>query len=201
MELVYPITDRAKLDAMADYLFRTNTRDYVLFELGINIGLRVTDFTQQKVGFYRQASQKGYIDMTPEKTKKFNKKVHIPINEDMRELIDSYIKDMDDNDWMFPSRKSINGEHTPITRQHIHRILNEAARAVGINDNIGCHSMRKTFGYWHYYYNKDIRLLMDLFNHSDPEVTLRYIGVTDEKKKESMNTMSLGLRKLDNNKN
>ena len=76
MELVYPITDRAKLDAMADYLFKTNTRDYVLFELGINIGLRVTDFTQQKVGFYRQASQKGYIDMTPEKTKKFNKKVN-----------------------------------------------------------------------------------------------------------------------------
>lgn len=192
MELVYPITDRHKLDAMADYLYNKSLRDYIMFEIGINIGIRVTDFTQQKVQFYREACEKGFVEMVPKKTAKYNKKVVVPINKDLNKLIQEYIKDKDDTDWMFPSRK----KGYSITREQVYRILNEAAAAVGIIDNIGCHSMRKTFGYWHYYYNHDIRLLMDIFNHSSEEVTLRYIGVSEEKKRESMECMNLGVREI-----
>lgn len=192
MELVYPITDRHKLDAMADYLYNKSLRYYIMFEIGINIGIRVTDFTQQKVQFYREACEKGFVEMVPKKTAKYNKKVVVPINKDLNKLIQEYIKDKDDTDWMFPSRK----KGYSITREQVYRILNEAAAAVGITDNIGCHSMRKTFGYWHYYYNHDIRLLMDIFNHSSEEVTLRYIGVSEEKKRESMECMNLGVREI-----
>lgn len=192
MELVYSITDRHKLDAMADYLYNKSLRDYIMFEIGINIGIRVTDFTQQKVQFYREACEKGFVEMVPKKTAKYNKKVVVPINKDLNKLIQEYIKDKDDTDWMFPSRK----KGYSITREQVYRILNEAAAAVGITDNIGCHSMRKTFGYWHYYYNHDIRLLMDIFNHSSEEVTLRYIGVSEEKKRESMECMNLGVREI-----
>lgn len=192
MKLVYPITDRHKLDAMADYLYNKSLRDYIMFEIGINIGIRVTDFTQQKVQFYREACEKGFVEMVPKKTAKYNKKVVVPINKDLNKLIQEYIKDKDDTDWMFPSRK----KGYSITREQVYRILNEAATAVGITDNIGCHSMRKTFGYWHYYYNHDIRLLMDIFNHSSEEVTLRYIGVSEEKKRESMECMNLGVREI-----
>lgn len=192
MELVYPITDRHKLDAMADYLYNKSLRDYIMFEIGISIGIRVTDFTQQKVQFYREACEKGFVEMVPKKTAKYNKKVVVPINKDLNKLIQEYIKDKDDTDWMFPSRK----KGYSITREQVYRILNEAAAAVGITDNIGCHSMRKTFGYWHYYYNHDIRLLMDIFNHSSEEVTLRYIGVSEEKKRESMECMNLGVREI-----
>lgn len=192
MELVYPITDRHKLDAMADYLYNKSLRDYIMFEIGINIGIRVTDFTQQRVQFYREACEKGFVEMVPKKTARYNKKVVVPINKDLNKLIQEYIKDKDDTDWMFPSRK----KGYSITREQVYRILNEAAAAVGITDNIGCHSMRKTFGYWHYYYNHDIRLLMDIFNHSSEEVTLRYIGVSEEKKRESMECMNLGVREI-----
>lgn len=196
MELVEPIMDRDKLDAMADYLYNKNKRDYVMFEIGINLGIRVTDFTKQKVYFYRQACEKGYIDFTPSKTKRYGKKVHLPISEDMNALIRSYIKDKDDNEWMFPSRKTLNGEQISITRQQVTRILDEAAREVGIKENIGAHSMRKTFGYWHYKYNNDIRMLMEIFNHSSEAVTLRYIGVSNEEKKKSMECMNLGVREI-----
>ena len=196
MELVEPIMDRDKLDAMADYLYNKNKRDYVMFEIGINLGIRVTDFTKQKVYFYRQACEKGYIDFTPSKTKRYGKKVHLPISEDMNVLIRSYIKDKDDNEWMFPSRKTLNGEQISITRQQVTRILDEAAREVGIKENIGAHSMRKTFGYWHYKYNNDIRMLMEIFNHSSEAVTLRYIGVSNEEKKKSMECMNLGVREI-----
>ena len=196
MELVEPIMDRDKLDAMADYLYNKNKRDYVMFEIGINLGIRVTDFTKQRVYFYRQACEKGYIDFTPSKTKRYGKKVHLPISEDMNVLIRSYIKNKDDNEWMFPSRKTLNGEQISITRQQVTRILDEAAREVGIKENIGAHSMRKTFGYWHYKYNNDIRMLMEIFNHSSEAVTLRYIGVSNEEKKKSMECMNLGVREI-----
>ena len=43
--------------------------------------------------------------------------------------------------------------------------------------NIGTHSFRKTFGYHFYKDNKDVVTLMKLFNHHDPSITLRYIGI------------------------
>ena len=192
MELTHPITDRNKIDAMADYLYNKNIRDYVLFEIGINLGLRVTDFTKQKVGFYRNAVEQGFIDFEPSKTKRYHKKVRIPISDEMKSLISSYIHERDDNDFMFPSRKG----GTAITRQQIYNILTEAANSVGIKENIACHGMRKTFGYWHYKYNNDIRMLMDIFNHTSEQVTLRYIGVTEEEKKDSMKNMNMGVRQI-----
>ena len=54
-----------------------------------------------------------------------------------------------------------------------------AAEFVGL-DEIGCHTLRKTFGYHYYQKTKDIALLMYLFNHSKAEITLRYIGITDD---------------------
>lgn len=189
MELTHPITSQEQLNKMASYLYNKSMRDYVLFEVGINLGIRVTDFTQQQVGFYRKACELGYIQMIPSKTSKYKKVIKVYLSDELNKLVSDYIKDRDDTEWMFASKKG----GTAITRQHIHRILTEAAKHAGIQESIGCHGMRKTFGYWHYYYNNDIRLLMEIFNHSNEEVTLRYIGVTDERKKQSMEKMSMGI--------
>ena len=51
---------------------------------------------------------------------------------------------------------------------------------VDMPDGIGTHTMRKTFGYWFYKQTKDVAKLQSLLNHSHPEITLRYIGITDE---------------------
>ena len=40
--------------------------------------------------------------------------------------------------------------------------------------------MRKTFGYHHYQKFKDIAMLQKIFNHSTPQVTLRYIGIDQD---------------------
>ena len=197
MSRVEPIMNKEQLDKMADYLYNKNIRDYILFELGINLGIRVTDFTHQTVGFYRNACKLGYVELMPEKTARYGKMIRVPISSEINNLITKFISNRDDNEWMFESRNmDSNGKHLPLSRYQIYLNLNEAARAVGIEYNIGCHSMRKTFGYWHYYYNKDIRMLMEIFNHSSEDVTLRYIGVSDENKKKSMEYMNLGVRDI-----
>lgn len=55
-----------------------------------------------------------------------------------------------------------------------------------IEDGIGTHTMRKTFGYWYYKQSKDIATLQSILNHSHPEITLRYIGITDEEIENSL---------------
>ena len=200
--LVEPITDLSKINEMANILRsqKNGERNYLLFIIGINTGLRISDYCQMKVGQWREICERGYIILVPSKTdkRKLNedgvlvgkyKKVRIDISDSLKKCIEDYIADKDDSEYMFPSRKG----GTPIKRQTVWLILNDAAKEAGITENIGCHSMRKTFGYWHYQQNHDIRLLMEIFQHSSEEVTLRYIGINAEKMKNSMKNMSLGI--------
>jgi len=44
-------------------------------------------------------------------------------------------------------------------------ILKSAARQIGLRE-FGCHSTRKTFGYYFYQKYKDVAMLQRIFNHS-----------------------------------
>jgi integrase len=79
---------------------------------------------------------------------------------------------------LIASRK---GKNQPITRVQAYRILNDTAAWLNLSE-IGTHTMRKTFGYWHYKQHKDIAILQDIFNHSAPSITLKYIGITQDAK-------------------
>jgi dihydrofolate reductase len=47
-------------------------------------------------------------------------------------------------------------------------------------EKIGCHTMRKTFGYHYYQKFKDAVTLMEIFGHADISITLRYIGINQD---------------------
>ena len=94
---------------------------------------------------------------------------------------------MEDEDFLIQSRK---GDNQPISRVQAYRVLNETAKQIGL-DEIGTHTMRKTFGYHHYQTNKDIAILQEIFNHSAPSITLRYIGITDDMKDQSLKGFDL----------
>lgn len=57
--------------------------------------------------------------------------------------------------------------------------------------SIGTHTLIKTFGYWHYKKFKDVALLQELLNHSTPDVTLRYIGITQDTMDKTMDSFGL----------
>ncbi|MCB2294485.1 tyrosine-type recombinase/integrase [Clostridium algoriphilum] len=57
---------------------------------------------------------------------------------------------------------------------------------------MGTHTLRKTFGYHAYQNGSSLELLMDIFNHSSKAQTLRYIGITEEQKKEVYLQSNLG---------
>jgi integrase len=91
-----------------------------------------------------------------------------------------------DNSPLFESQK----QHR-LDRSQVYRVLNEACSATGVNANIGTHTMRKTFGYHHYKQFKDVAMLQMIFNHSSPNITLRYIGIDQDEIDESYNAFEL----------
>lgn len=170
MKEVQPIRDKNKIEEMKSELLKKGLRDYTLFIIGINTGLRISDLLDLKV---EDVKNKSHIILTEQKTGK-NKR--FMINRQLREDIDKYINNMGSNEYLFQSQK---GKNKPISRVQAYRILNNAASKIGL-DEIGTHTLRKTFGYWHYKQYKDVALLQELFNHSAPSVTLRYIGINQD---------------------
>lgn len=181
MELVQPIRDKELLEAMKRELLRMGYRDYMLFVLGINTGLRISDILKLKVSDVKELS---YIKMHEQKTGKF-KRIKIS---GIADEIEKYITSMDDDTYLFKSQK---GDNSPISRVQAYRILNKAAIRVGINGEIGTHTLRKTFGYHMYMKTKDVALLQELFNHSSPSVTLRYIGINQDRLDQAMDDFRL----------
>lgn len=53
-------------------------------------------------------------------------------------------------------------------------------------------TMRKAFGYHAYKNGVSLELLMDIFNHSTPSMTLRYIEITEQQKQQVYLQSNLG---------
>jgi integrase len=67
-----------------------------------------------------------------------------------------------------------------ISRVQAWRIIRAAAEAVGAVGRVGCHSLRKTFGYFAWKAGVLPVMLMDIYNHSSFEITRRYLGISQE---------------------
>jgi integrase len=148
MEFVQPIRNLAQLDGMKNYLKLRSNRNWFMFIMGINVGLRIGDLLPLQVKHVRN---KTHIVIRESKTKKSKR---FPINEDLRQLVIDYTKEMKDDVYLFKSRKTDKN----IDRVQAYRILNAAAAEVGLCE-IGTHTLRKTFGYHFYKRYKDVALL------------------------------------------
>jgi len=171
MNEVDAIKDKKQIEKMKKAL-NGNKRDLLLFIMGINVGLRISDLIKLTVGDVLKQT----LTIKEDKTDKTRT---IEINDATRKAIDEYLntRDYKENEFLFKSRK---GENKAIGRVEAWQILNDAADRAKLNINIGTHTLRKTFGYWAYKQGIDITLLQQIFNHSTPKITLRYIGITQD---------------------
>ncbi|MFB5284875.1 site-specific integrase [Peribacillus sp. Hz7] len=179
MQTVQPIKDREKIEAIKKILRASTLRNELLFVLGINTGLRISDILALKISDV--LTKKGVVDRLDLREKKTKKKRIIALNKKTCRLIQRYLETersvARQDEPLFLSQK---GTRRPISRQHAYDILNEAARSVGITERIGTHSLRKTFGYFAYKQGIDLAMIQKLLNHSSQTETLRYIGITQE---------------------
>lgn len=178
MNLVEPIRDLNKIEEMKKVLLEQGKgkRNYLIFKVGINIGLRISDIIKLKVSDIRYENGTMRDDITIIE-KKTNKKKVFRFNAELKDELDNYTKNMKQFEYVFKSR---NGVNQPLTRVQVYRFLNEAAKLTKIEHAFGTHSLRKTMGYFFYLKYKDVATLQTIFNHSSPSITLRYIGISQD---------------------
>lgn len=200
-QTVFPIKNRNQLESMASWLRNNVDRKYLLgFILGINLGLRANELLGLKCsdiffpdGTIRHISG-NYTDTTDRISifqEKVNKRRDLYLNESCVRAIQWYYGDTVtpySDEYIFSSRE---GGHIKVDT--FRKVLKKAAKACGIKQNIGTHTLRKTFGYFHYQSNHDIVFLQRLFGHSSALITMRYIGIADEEEKRSYHNVSIDL--------
>jgi len=115
-------SDKSKIEEMKRALLDSGYRDYMLFVLGINTGLRISDLLQLQVADVKDKTHVTITEGKTDKTKRFF------INPQLREEIANYVQGMDDGDFLFQSQK---GENRPISRVQAYRILEQGSAGSG----------------------------------------------------------------------
>lgn len=169
MTTVEPIRNKKDIKKVENVLSQQSKRNLLLFVLGTNCGLRISDLLSLNIGDVRN---KTHIQIVEKKTGKFKK---FPINDRLKPMIEEFVKGKRDNEPLF---KSHWGKR--LDRVTAYYLIRDACEKAGLQERIGTHSMRKTFGYHHYQQFKDVVILQKIFNHSSPQITLRYIGIEQD---------------------
>lgn len=184
MKVVEPIRDKEMLCRCLDIARRHDESQNasaslsweLLLYLGFNTGLRVSDLVKLRV---RDVQGQTYLRTTAKKT---GKDVRQPIPEKARGTIRRLVAGRNPNEWLFQSTQMdrYSGGVRHITRQRAYQIINGIARKAGIKDRIGCHTLRKTFGYHHYKQFGDLVTLQRILGHDNRRDTLVYIGIQQD---------------------
>lgn len=174
MATVEPIRNLEHLKKLENYMAKNSQRNLILLNIGTNCGLRISDIVALNVS---DVKNKTHIQIIEKKTGKFKK---IPINAKLKPMFEEFTKGKESDDALFKSRFG-----NRMDRYTAYRILKSACKSVGLQEKVGTHTMRKTFGYHHYKKYKDVAMLQKIFNHSSPQITLRYIGIEQDQIDES----------------
>ena len=180
MRTVQPIRDIKKIKAIKGNLKKRNPRDFLLFTLGINTGLRISDILRLKVEDVKDQTGeiKEYLDLNEKKTKKQRL---IYLNDEVRNALEYYFDKTGIYDlerYLFISDKTkIN---KPISRIRAWQLIQIWCREVGIKGRIGTHTLRKTAGYQMRIAGVAIELIQEVLGHQSISMTKRYLGITDD---------------------
>lgn len=205
---VDPLSNKEDIQAVKDYFLKydennkskNNThglRNWCMFSVNICIGLRAGDLLSLTISdiVKENGVVKDRIIIREEKT---TNRREIYLSDNAKNAIKTYleyrktVKPYKPDDFLFESNKCPDGISQPINVRSCWRIMNEAGKALGLDKkdiNLGTHSMRKTFGTQFYKANAKnneyaLEVLSEMFGHSSPKITRKYIGLTSEIQKE-----------------
>ena len=175
MKTVQPIRDMTILNQFKENLRERGSKYYIMALIGFNTGLRISDILTLKADIVHG----NHILI---KEKKTGKTKRFLINDYLKKELNQYIQaeQLRPDDYLiYSNKKDLEGNQKAISRVQAYTVLREEGEKLGLSE-VGTHTLRKTFGYWHYKQYKDIAILQEIFNHSAPSITLKYIGITND---------------------
>lgn len=201
-----PIKRMEDIDKICNFLINNNRyRDYMMFVVGINFGLRISDLKSLRFSHIINDNLvfKDKFPVYERKTRNTRKKKvnrYITVNSAVIEAVTLYLEHTSDvslSDYMFKSNSN-NGSNInrPISTRSVNRILEKIATDLSLDMKVSSHTLRKTFCYHQMLMShndpRKLMLLQKMLNHSSPAQTLAYIGITSEEIDEAYKNLNLG---------
>lgn len=146
-----------EIKRMSDYLLTHGAyryRNNALFITGISTGFRISDLVRLKVGDVvdvNTRSFKDHIDIYEKKTGKrtVSRVDEVVITDSVRWAVKLYLDSIHwrvtSNEKLFKSRKRNSEGKYQLDESQGYRIITDAAKAVGLTEHVGSHTLRKTF--------------------------------------------------------
>lgn len=201
-----PIKSMEDIFAVSRYLIEKGRyRDNMLFIVGINFGLRVSDLRMLRFSnlINENCTFRDSFPIFEKKTRNTRKRKrnrYITINTAVIEAITLFLQNTANvslSDYMFRSISNRGGNlNEPLSIKSIDRILKGIANELSLNMKISTHTLRKTFCYHQMLMShndsRKLLLLQKMLNHSSPAQTLDYIGITAEEIDEAYRNLNLG---------
>jgi integrase len=163
------IKNRKDIKNVEKYLKLHSERNYAIWVLGMNSGLRVSDIVGLNVSDVVDKTHISIIEKKTGKTKSFF------MNNKLKCVLREYTKNRSADEPLF-----IGKQGKRLNRSEVYRFIKHACKEVGIKSHVSTHTMRKSFGYHHYQQFKDAVILQKIFNHSSQRITLIYIGIEQD---------------------
>jgi len=180
MNTVEPIRDKKKILAIKKNLKEERSpRNYLLFVMGINTALRISDLLSLKVKdvIDSKGDIKDYLHIKERKT---GRQAKIYLNQTVKGALNYFLeqsKGVDPDSYLFKSERS----NRPLDRIRVWSLIQKWTSEVGLeNERYGTHSLRKTWGYQARMQGVSIEQISEKLGHKSVAVTKRYIGINQE---------------------
>lgn len=162
-----------KLERDGEYKF------CLLFTIGVFTGLRISDLLKLR---FNQFENSDILTIQEQKTRKTRR---IKINPDLKEIVERVKGRMvvaATNQYIFVNKYG----SKPIDKSYVNVKLKELLKKYDIvlEGNASSHLFRKTLGNRvlriNNFSNEAVILLMELFGHSSPAITKKYLGIREK---------------------
>lgn len=201
-----PIKEMSDIIRISQFLIeKKRFRDNMLFIVGINFGLRVSDLRTLRFSNLINddctfRDRFAVFEKKTRNTRKRQKNRYITINTAVVEAVTLYLENTPNvrlSDYMFRSESNRgSNKNEPISKQGVDYMLKGVARDLGLGNRMATHSLRKTFAYHQMVMSgndpRKLLLLQKMFGHSTAAQTLDYIGITGEEIDEAYRNLNLG---------
>ena len=188
MALTEPIRDPRQVQAfLAYYRNKGHLRNQVLVTVALHTALRISDILRLKcedVYDFANCRIRKSITLTLTEKKTGKNKI-IALHKNIIKALESYYPQAKQGEALIINLST----GKSISRVHAYRLISEAADAIGVIHKVGCHSLRKTFGYHSWSGGMSPVILMEIYNHSSYAITKRYLGVSQD----DQNAVYLGI--------
>jgi integrase len=201
-----PIKDVSTLRSVSQYLVgKGRYRDNMIFILGINFGLRVSDLQQLRFAHILNQDltfKESFpiLEKKTENTRTKKKNRYVTINSAVMDAVELYLEHNPNcsiNDYLFRSEGN-RGKNSgkPLSPRSFENIIKNIKDELKLPEKLCTHSLRKTFGYHQMamsnFSNEKLLLLQEMFGHSSVSITLKYIGITQDEILKECKKLNLG---------